>query len=202
MKIRLLSFTFLSLFSSLCAYGSTGFLCEVTGRYEGEPRPGNTHGTYSHKFTAKGATADEAKLRAFEQCKNSELGTNGCFFTGCRELAGIEPTPLGPDTEISCADSFGFQMEILLSVPGYYRTAIIRRAGVQVAAFGVEGFTPDTEPRPTAYYSRSSQYHMELSVTSKHFSLSGPGLYSNGTVNCIRPPLVSQPDPCLHHNCH
>ena len=68
------------------------YCCEVVGRYEGDPKPGNTHGIYTHKFKSTEGSLQEAKQSALTQCKESYLECSDCSLKTCYQLGGIEST--------------------------------------------------------------------------------------------------------------
>ena len=116
MKYQILIAGVLSL-TGVLARAST-YSCTAWGTYEGNPKPGNTHGVYSESFTGTGQSVEEAQKNALAQCQSGSM--ESCRLDSCRELIFLSPKPLGPDTEISCADDSGIQIEILVSPPHYH----------------------------------------------------------------------------------
>lgn len=173
-----------------------GYLCSADGSYEAAPRPGNTHGIYHRTFSATASTEEESRKNALGQCTAAQL--DGCYVESCHQLVVLPPKPLDPDTEVSCADDSGIQIEILVGTPHYDRTAVITRNNTQIAAFGVQAYTPDNQTMPSSYESESSQYNMQL-IPNGHLYLSGPDLYSDTSVRCISRIPNAPPGPGSPH---
>jgi hypothetical protein len=178
---------------------ASGYTCTAWGTSAGEPGPGHPHGkTYSQPFDGSGASQNEASQSALSQCRSAEM--ESCRLDECRELVLLPPRPLGPDTEISCADDSGIQVEVLVGPQRYHRTAVVSKNNVQVAAFGLTTFTPSDAAAPTQYESESSVYNLQLSLPNSHLFVNGPNLYSDGFVRCIRKaPVQPAPSPRYPH---
>jgi hypothetical protein len=205
MTTRKIQLSFIGVFAMCSVHlfaSEKNYQCTVTGSYYTDPSPGHPIGGGTYDFVGTGSTEEEAKQNAFAECKESDLGSEGCELRSCRELAILQPKPLGPDTEVSCATDSGLQIEIIRTTPQTYSyIAVISKYGTQVAAFGVQATSSDSDPKVVSYSSASSQYSMELDVPSYRFWVNGPNAFSHGTASCIVPDISYRPDPCRHRNC-
>ncbi len=194
--MKIVSLLFICLVSTVSVSFAGSYTCSVWGEYDGVPSGSNTKGTYAEEFKATGATQAEASQSAQKQCAQT---IDRCDETpSCRELVLLDPRPLAPDSEVSCADDTGLQVVITLYPSTYERLATVYKSDVQVASFIVKPFTPSNQSKPIDYESPTGDFDLSL---PNHLSMSKGYVIADGPVRCIWPqPQPSQGNgfPALH----
>jgi hypothetical protein len=143
MKFAPIAFMACVAFNSAYSVGfADSYSCTVFGSYDSTPGPGHPKGTYSEKFTGTGPTQATASQDALARCGETN---DNCEDPSCKELILLDPRPLGPDTEVSCADDSGLQVEVTATPSIDDRLATVFRNGIQIAAYLVEPFTEDVQ---------------------------------------------------------